>query len=320
MQHSMALLTPPVRSSLRRLTWTALALLVLTACGGADDTASTGTAGTVNQLLSEPGAGTAAQVAATAARPAPEPAPPMPAALSPDGERPLLEAIARSYPFRKQIETKEQTGHVRALEAARIEANLDQAKLDLAGIKRNLASLSAGGLPTYALIHSVASNGSLNAWIVFPDGGVVAGATSVPYAGLGTLQGGLGVDRIAETRGPQLKGQEKQRLDAESRSMSKRISIPGSMPISLPMLMPMPQPTRSAVPASATTRRKRSRNAGRPWPRPPQRCCPATFARFSRQARVACWSCPSAIPELRRMRRCRSAIRMTSPRGDGRSS
>ena len=110
-----------------------------------------------------------------------EPVPPMPAALSPDGERPLLEAIARSYPFRKQIETKEQTGHVRAIEAARIEANLDQAKLDLAGIKRNLASLSAGGLPTYALIHSVASNGSLNAWIVFPDGGVVAGATTVPY-------------------------------------------------------------------------------------------------------------------------------------------
>ena len=215
MQHSMALLTPPVRSSRRRLFWTTLALLVLTACGGAEDTASNGTAGTVNQLLSKPGAGTAAQVSATAARTAPEPAPPMPAALSPDGERPLLEAIARSYPFRKQIETKEQTGHVRAIEAARIEANLDQAKLDLAGIKRNLATLSAGGLPTYALIHSVASNGSLNAWIVLPDGGVVAGATSVPYAGLGTLQGGLGVDRIAETRGPQLKGQEKQRLDAD---------------------------------------------------------------------------------------------------------
>ena len=216
MQHSMALLTPLVQSSRRRLVWTTLALLALAACGGAEDTASNGTAGTVNQLLSKPGAGTAAQVSATAARTAPEPAPPMPAALSPDGERPLLEAIARSYPFRKQIETKEQTGQVRALEAARIEANLDQAKLDLAGIKRNLATLSAGGPPTYALIHSVASNGSLNAWIVLPDGGVVAGATSVPYAGLGTLQGGLGVDRIAETRGPQLKGQEKQRLDADA--------------------------------------------------------------------------------------------------------
>ncbi len=139
----------------------------------------------------------------------------MPSALSPDGERPSLEALARSYPFRQQIETKERTGQVRALEAARIEANLDRARLDLAGIKRNLASLSAGGLPTYALIHSVATNGSLNAWIVFPDGGVVAGATTVPYAGLGKLQEGLGVDRIAETRGPQLKGKEKQRLDAD---------------------------------------------------------------------------------------------------------
>jgi CHAT domain len=217
MLHSMALLTPPVRSSLRRLSWTALALLVLTACGGVDDAGSNGSAGKVNQLLAEPVAGTAATVAATPAPPAPalEPAPPMPAALSPEGERPLLEAIARSYPFRKQIATKEQTGQVRAIEAARIEANLDQARRDLAGIKRNLASLSAGGLPTYALIHSVAGNGSLNAWIVLPDGGVVAGATSVPYQGLGTLQGGLGVDRIAETRGPQLKGQEKPRLDAD---------------------------------------------------------------------------------------------------------
>ena len=58
------------------------------------------------------------------------------------------------------------------------------------------------------------SDGSLRAWIVFPDGGVVAGATAGPYAGLGTLQGGLGVERIAGTRGPQLKGQERQRLDA----------------------------------------------------------------------------------------------------------
>ena len=217
MQRSMALLALPVRSSRRQHAVTAVmasALLGLAACGGTSDTDR---AGGVNQLLSKPAAGTALPAAATASRPAPaiESAPSMPAALSPDGERPLLEAIARSYPFRKQIETKEQTGQVRALEAARIEGNLDRARQDLAGIKRNLASLSTSGLATYALIHSVASDGSLNAWMVFPDGGVVAGATSVPYAGLGTLQGGLGVDRIAETRGPQLKGEEKQRLDAE---------------------------------------------------------------------------------------------------------
>ena len=42
---------------------------------------------------------------------------------------------------------------------------------------------------------------------------MVAGTTKGPYAGLGTLQGGLGVDRIAATRGPQLKGEEQQRLD-----------------------------------------------------------------------------------------------------------
>ncbi len=178
MQHSMALLALPVRPSRRRLAWAALALLALTACGG--DTADPASAGSVNQLLSKPAADIRAPGVATTAslEPVPEPIPPMPEVLAEDGQRPLLEAIASSYPVIRQMERKEQTGQVRAIEAARIEANLDRARMDLAGIKRNLASLSASGLPTYALIHSVASNGSLNAWIVFPDGGVVAGATT----------------------------------------------------------------------------------------------------------------------------------------------
>jgi len=217
MQHSVAILAQPFHFSLRKHALAACALLALTACGGASDTASTGTAGGVNQLLSEPVAGTQAPAADAPAKPEPmpEPLPAMPAVLSEDGQRPLLAAIAASYPVIQQLERKEATGQVRALEAARIDANLDRARADLASIKRNLASLSASGLPTYALIHNVASDGSLSAWIVFPDGGVVAGATRVPYAGLGTLQGGLGVDRIAATRGPQLKGQEQQRLDAD---------------------------------------------------------------------------------------------------------
>ncbi len=52
MQHSTALFALPVRSSRQRLAWAALALLALTACGGADEPDSNGSAGAVNQLLS----------------------------------------------------------------------------------------------------------------------------------------------------------------------------------------------------------------------------------------------------------------------------
>ncbi len=204
----------PIRPPLAWFPLLPWALFVLAACGGSGD----GTpSGSVNQLLSNPGAEIQARAPAAPAStaPVPEPVPTMPTVLSEDEQRPLLAAIARSYPVIRQLETKEATGQVRALEAARIEADLDRARDDLTSIKRNLASLSASGLPTYALIHGVANDGSLNAWIVLPDGGVVAGATTVPYAGLGELQGGLGVDRIAATRGPQLKGQERQRLDAD---------------------------------------------------------------------------------------------------------
>ncbi len=215
MQPSKTFLAPPICSPLRSYALAIWAVLSLAACGGSNDTASTGS---VKQLLSAPAAGTQAPAAAAPAKlhPVPEPVPPMPAVLSEDEQRPLLAAIAGSYPVIRQLATKEATGQVRAIEAARIEADLDRARADLAGIKRNLASLSASGLPTYALIHTVTSDGRLGAWIVLPDGGVVAGATAGPYAGLGTLQSGLGVERIAATRGPQLKGEEKQRLDADA--------------------------------------------------------------------------------------------------------
>ncbi len=139
----------------------------------------------------------------------------MPAVLPEEGEQPLIAAIASTYPVIEQLATKEETGEVRAIRAAMLEARLDQAREDLASIKRNLASLSASGLPTYALIHNVGTDGNLRGWIILPDGGVVAGTASGTYAGLGMLPGGLGVDRIAATRGPQLKGAETPRLDAE---------------------------------------------------------------------------------------------------------
>ncbi len=228
MKHSIALLAMPARLPLRRNALAALALLVIAACGDTGNDGSAANTGNANQLLSEPAAGIEAPVAAKPAGPAlaptpdvtPEPVseliPPMPAVLSMAGEQPLLEAIASRYPVERQLEAKAETGRVNPLESARVQANLVRATEDLAGIKRNLALLSRAGLPTYALIHNVARDGTLRAWLVFPDGGVVAGATAGPYTGLGTLQGGLGVERIAGTRGPQLKGQERQRLDADA--------------------------------------------------------------------------------------------------------
>ena len=222
MQHPLAFLVMPARFPLRKSALAALALLLLAACGDTGNDGSTANSGNVNQLVSEPAADTKAAVADTPANPAsaPEPVPelipPMPAVLPQEGEQPLLEAIASRYPVERQLESKAETGRVNPLELASSRANLVRAETDLAGIKRNLAELSRAGLPTYALIHNVAQDGILRAWLVFPDGGVVAGATTGPYAGLGTLQGGLGVERIAGTRGPQLKGQEQQRLDADA--------------------------------------------------------------------------------------------------------
>jgi hypothetical protein len=215
MQSPMVRLATPARCPLRNNTLAALALLALAACGNSGNDGSAANTGNVKQLLSEPAAGIKAPVADTPAKPVPELIPPMPAVLPKDGEQPLLEAIAGRYPVERQLESKAETGRVNPLELASIRANLVRAEGDLAGIKRNLAVLSKAGLPTYALIHNVAQDGMLRAWLVFPDGGVVAGATAGPYAGLGNLQGGLGVERIAGTRGPQLKGQERQRLDAD---------------------------------------------------------------------------------------------------------
>ena len=199
-----------VLASRRRRWLTALAVLTLAACGGADDNADKSDA---NPLLTSPGSGMPAAPAVAAPAPVAEPS--MPAALTEEGEQPLIAAIASTYPVIEQLATKVETGEVRAIRAAMVEARLDQARDDLASIKRNLASLSASGLPTYALIHNVATDGSLRGWIILPDGGVVAGTSSGTYAGLSMLPGGLGVDRIAATRGPQLKGAETPRLDAE---------------------------------------------------------------------------------------------------------
>jgi CHAT domain-containing protein len=191
-----------------------LALATLVACGGSEDRDRSGS---VNPLLTEPDNSVHEPAAKTSADgvAVPVAAPVMPEVLTEEGQQPLISAIAGTYPVIAQLATKEETGEVRAIRAAQSETRLDQARQDLANIKRNLAALSTNGLPTYALIHHVAGDGTLHAWIILPGGGVVAGATTEPYTDLGALPGGLGVDRIAATRGPQLKGTETPRLDAE---------------------------------------------------------------------------------------------------------
>jgi len=212
-KHTLAFPFEPARSALLSRALAVLAVLALAACG------ESGEPGTASQAQTEPQAVAPAMVPQTPPRPVPEPAPQMPAVLSEDGQRPLLEDMARSYPAIEQLRHKEETGEVRALRLAReaeeFAANLERARVDLYGIKQNLARLSQGGPPTYALLHFIGTNGRLRAWLVSPDGGVVMGATDDPYAGMGELQAGLGVERIAETRGPQLKSQEKPRLDAD---------------------------------------------------------------------------------------------------------
>src|SRR5512139_1540950 len=116
-------------------------LLTVAACGGSDDTS---TASGVNPVLTNPAAASQAPAMSTPAMRPPSPVvtPVMPPTLSEENQAPLLAAIASSYPVIRQLERKEESGHVRELEAARLEASMERARDDLAGIKRNLASLS----------------------------------------------------------------------------------------------------------------------------------------------------------------------------------
>jgi hypothetical protein len=133
------------------------------------------------------------------------PAPRFPATLADPEPRALLVAMAQSLPRIRQLETKEASGEVVALDAAGRALDLQQAAQQLRQIKQNLASLSHDGLPTYALIQSIAGDGRLEGWIIFPDGRIAAGRSARKFTGLGKLPDGLDVTRFALSRAPQLK-------------------------------------------------------------------------------------------------------------------
>jgi hypothetical protein len=143
------------------------------------------------------------------------PAPRFPATLADPEPRALLVAMAQSLPRIRQLETKEASGEVVSLDASGRALDLKQAAQQLRQIKQNLAALSHDGPPTYALIQSIAWDGRLEGWIIFPDGRIAAGRSARKFTGLGTLPDGLDVTRFALSRAPQLKSEpERPLLDA----------------------------------------------------------------------------------------------------------
>jgi hypothetical protein len=127
---------------------------------------------------------------------------PMPFELSNDARLELLSDIAGVELYKRVLREKDDTGHV---VAPGQEKNLVKAERDLAAIKQNLAALSATGLPTYALIHSLDRGGNLRSWLIGPDGGIVSGAHE-KYMGLGEMAAGLGVTALSASRAPRKEG------------------------------------------------------------------------------------------------------------------
>jgi hypothetical protein len=146
--------------------------------------------------------------------------PSMPVPLADPEPHGLLVAIAQTYPRARQMRTKSETGEVARL--GQTAAALDRASADLRAIKRNLARLSQGGPPTFALLHGIGPGLHLQAWLIGPDGAIFTGQSELPYFGLAGLPDGLGITRFALSRGPQRKGEPVQPLDAQDSAEDSR--------------------------------------------------------------------------------------------------
>lgn len=120
----------------------------------------------------------------------------------------LYEALAGTELYAQAMRRKEETGFV---VTPGKERDLLKAQADLAAIRTQIAELSEGGLPTYALLHSIDDNGLLFAFLLAPDGGILADVARHEYAPLDSIAEGLGVTRIAAARGLALGGDEVER-------------------------------------------------------------------------------------------------------------
>ena len=117
----------------------------------------------------------------------------------------LLKAIGQSGKYASQARSKEDDGRLVQVSTEPVNLELSEAYLD--EIQNNLDILSTDELPTYALLHHIDQSGSLSAWLLAPDGGIVHGNSGETYTDLGGLNDGLGVTRMAAFRGPRAKGE-----------------------------------------------------------------------------------------------------------------
>ncbi|MBT8431769.1 MAG: hypothetical protein KJP27_04705, partial [Altererythrobacter sp.] len=120
--------------------------------------------------------------------------------------RQLIEAIAGESLFTEVLRGKEQHGRVIQVRAGN-EDDLRRAEKQLRSIQTRLKQLSAGGTPTYLLLHHVDSEGYLSVFLLDSENGFERATYPKSYEGLDFLVEGLGVRRLASTRAPIERGQ-----------------------------------------------------------------------------------------------------------------
>lgn len=120
--------------------------------------------------------------------------------------RQLIEAIAGESLFTEVLRGKEQHGRVIQVRAGN-EDDLRRAEKQLRAIQTRLKQLSAGGTPTYLLLHHVDSEGYLSTFLLDSENGLERATYPDSYEGLDFLIEGLGVRRLASTRAPIERGQ-----------------------------------------------------------------------------------------------------------------
>ncbi|NNE48841.1 MAG: CHAT domain-containing protein [Altererythrobacter sp.] len=120
--------------------------------------------------------------------------------------RQLIEAIAGESLFTEVLRSKEQHGRETQVRAGN-EDDLLGAEKQLRAIQTRLKQLSAGGTPTYLLLHHVDSEGYLSVFLLDSENGLERATYPESYEGLDFLVEGLGVRRLASTRAPIERGQ-----------------------------------------------------------------------------------------------------------------
>lgn len=125
----------------------------------------------------------------------------------------LLRAFAASEKAAQVVRRKSETGFVVANESDAFD--LAQAERDLARTQAALARMSSPGLPTYLLLHRISKDRKLRSWLIGPDGVIAFGGSPDRFTGLESLVDGLGVTRLAATRGRRDEGEPPQPHDAQ---------------------------------------------------------------------------------------------------------